>query len=77
MSHGFKQFFSLFFILGITWGRVVTLIVFGGKIALHGAKYAKNKSKTSVTNVIEVTARYINDAYGQWMVENQGWVSVQ
>lgn len=59
---------------GVSWGRIVSLYVFCGELAVYCAQRDESLAGY-VKSVLEWESRFFQQKIAPWMVEHNGWVS--
>ena len=58
---------------GVSWGRIVSLFVFCGELAVYCAQHPGLEDY--VRSVLEWCIRYFRQHIAPWMLDHRGWVS--
>lgn len=68
----FKNVSDSLFVDGIQWNFILTFLLFGAEFALQAVA---TKALTAAENVARWQTSYFNQQLGDWIVDNDGWVS--
>ena len=69
----YRQIVTHIFQDGVNWGRIITFLVFSGRLSLHCARCGM---QNRVRDVVEWTEDEMRDRIHSWVMERGGWAAI-